>query len=432
MKLKEQSQRCLSLSQQIVYGSTDRALLPSENADTKRQCFQQEMEMGRWRHVSTPPPESIAMDPTARWQRRPSIDEEAKSIDYRRTDKPQGNDWEVLVRRILLNTDQQASVYLQQKLKTCNTDQKQAIFQMVHKNAYALMTNRFGNFLVQRLFEWGTPDQVQALANVMDGHILALTCEPFGCHVVQRALDNVNGETKTRMVMELCQHIPETITHKYACHVWQRVFEIRHMHQSVSVMQRVHQALQGKWTRVALDETGSLVIQNIFENLLEPDKRPVLDEILSNIEEIAKGQWGNWVIQHILEQAEQKQDRERAFDMVLLCGIQLSMDQYASKVVEKALSNGGPCYMERFIHHISTESRSYRPRIALIDIASDQYGNYVVQWIINNAADHHKISVCRLIKRHMVSLRGSKYGQRVAFLVEKTLKHHDVTTYPRH
>ncbi|KAI8334009.1 armadillo-type protein [Chlamydoabsidia padenii] len=339
-------------------------------------------------------------------------------------------DWKALVNRILRTTDQQASIYLQQKLKTCTLEQKQDIFQAVHREAYGLMTNRFGNFLVQRIFEVGTPEQVRLLAQTMKGRVLTLTCEPFGCHVVQKALDSVDEETKASLVTELFERVPDTIIHKSACHVWQKVFEIRWVHYPVSVMSHVYEALKGRWAQVALDETGSLVIQNIFENLPEADKRPILNEILENMFTIARGQWGNWVIQHILEQAENSQDREMAFDMVLQRGIELSMDQFASKVVEKALSIGGPCYMSKFIQHISTASRSHRPRIALIDIASDQYGNYVVQWIINNAAEPYKTNVCKLIKRHMVSLRGSKYGQRVAFLVEKALKHHDITTYP--
>jgi hypothetical protein len=139
--------------------------------------------------------------------------------------------------------------------------------------------------------------------------------------------------------------------------------------------------------------------------------------VLKNIVTIAKGQWGNWVIQHILEQAEKKEDRELAFQTVLDEAIQLSMDQFASKVVEK------------FIDRISTITCSHRPRMALIDIASDQYGNYVVQWLINNANDDQKVCICRLIKRHMVSLRGSKYGQRVAFLVEKVLRSYESPCY---
>jgi hypothetical protein len=107
----------------------------------------------------------------------------------------------------------------------------------------------------------------------MKGHILELTCEPFGCHVVQKALDNVNESIRATLVSELFICIPETITHKYACHVWQKVFEIKwESNTPPPIMKHVHQSLEGKWSQIALDETGSLVIQNIFENLTENDK----------------------------------------------------------------------------------------------------------------------------------------------------------------
>jgi hypothetical protein len=37
-------------------------------------------------------------------------------------------------------------------------------------------------------------------------------------------------------------------------------------------MKYVNEALRGMWHEVALGETGSLVVQNIFENCLENDK----------------------------------------------------------------------------------------------------------------------------------------------------------------
>lgn len=159
----------------------------------------------------------------------------------------------------------------------------------------------------------------------------------------------------------------------------------------------------------------------------------MIEEVLENAVSIAKGQWGNWVIQHILEQAEKAEDREAAFKIVIDEGIQLSTDQYASKVVEKALRIGGQGFAAKFVERISTISSSNRPRVALIDIASDQYGNYVIQWLINNSNQEEKLAICRSIKRHMVSLRGSKYGQRVAFAVEKVLRNNEFTAtiYPQ-
>ncbi|CAO3649212.1 unnamed protein product [Cunninghamella echinulata] len=427
MELQDQNNRFLALNQ--LYESrqknayNENVSILKENADlkSKYQCLLKELEATRNRQVTTPPPETVS-EQIIKWH---WTDDNDRKADYKRLlDKSVVADWDKLIKSIIELNDQQASIFLQQKVKSCSVEQRNDIFKAAHRYAYELMTNKFGNFLVQRIFEHGTPEQIRSLAYTMKGHVLSLTCEQFGSHVVQKALDYVDENTKAELVTELFERIPETIIHKQACHVWQKVFEIVWKNHKISIISHLHNALQGKWTQVALDETGSLVIQNIFENLSDIEKRPVLNEILDNMFTIARGQWGNWVIQHILEQAD-SEDREKAFDMVLHRGIQLSMDQYASKVVEKALSIGGATYMNKFIHHITTESRSHRPRIALIDIASDQYGNYVVQWIINSAPEHHKIHVCKLIKRHMVSLRGSKYGQKVAYLVDKTLKSQD-------
>ena len=68
--------------------------------------------------------------------------------------------------------------------------------------AYPLMVNRFGNFLVQRCFEHGTPEQVVAIANAIRGNTLNLSMDAFGCHVVQKAFDSVPEEYKAIMVHE--------------------------------------------------------------------------------------------------------------------------------------------------------------------------------------------------------------------------------------
>ncbi|KAG0327290.1 hypothetical protein BG000_001012, partial [Podila horticola] len=193
--------------------------------------------------------------------------------NYRRhSEKPAHLDYQMCVDRILQATDQQASIHLQQKLKTSPPEQKIMIIDAILGQAYPLMSNRFGNFLIQRCFEFGTPQQIDALAQAMRGNVLTLACDPFGCHVVQKALDNVEEDCKARIVTEMFRRICDTIVHRYACHVWQKVFEIRWTDAPPAVMTYVNSAVGGRWASVAVDETGSLVVQNIFENCAEHDK----------------------------------------------------------------------------------------------------------------------------------------------------------------
>ncbi|MCJ1285380.1 hypothetical protein MMC26_004720 [Xylographa opegraphella] len=336
-------------------------------------------------------------------------------LNYRRLlDRSVTCNWKYIVDKIVCNNDQQASIFLQQKLKVGTAEQKFEIVEAIVAQAYPLMVNRFGNFLVQRCFEHGTPDQVISIANAIRGNTLSLSMDAFGCHVVQKAFDAVPEDYKAIMVHELLRRIPETVIHRYACHVWQKLFELRWSDSPPQIMKYVNEALQGMWHEVALGETGSLVVQNIFENCLEEDKRPCINEVLASIDIVAHGQFGNWCIQHICEHGAPA-DRSRAVDHVLRYATEYSMDQFASKVVEKCLKIGGADFLERYLERVC-DGRADRPRIPLIDISSDQYGNYLIQYILTHANAQHREIVASHIRKHMVSLRGSKFGSRVGML----------------
>lgn len=194
-------------------------------------------------------------------------------LNYRRLlDRNVNCNWKYIVDKIVCNNDQQASIFLQQKLKVGTPEQKYEIVEAIVAQAYPLMVNRFGNFLVQRCFEHGTPEQVIKIAEAIRGNTLNLSMDPFGCHVVQKAFDSVPEDYKAIMVTELLRRIPETVIHRYACHVWQKLFELRWTETPPQIMKYVNDALRGMWHEVALGETGSLVVQNIFENCLEEDK----------------------------------------------------------------------------------------------------------------------------------------------------------------
>jgi len=336
-------------------------------------------------------------------------------LNYRRLlDRNMSCNWKYIVDKIVCNNDQQASIFLQQKLKVGTIDQKFEIVQAIIDQAYPLMVNRFGNFLVQRCFEHGTPEQVVAIAQAIRGNTLNLSMDAFGCHVVQKAFDCVPEEYKAIMVHELLRRIPETVIHRYACHVWQKLFELRWSDSPPQIMRYVNEALRGMWHEVALGETGSLVVQNIFENCLEEDKRPCITEVLASIDVVAHGQFGNWCIQHICVHGSIP-DRTRAVDHVLRFATEYSMDQFASKVVEKCLKVGSVDFLDRYLDRVC-EARPERPRMPLIDIAGDQFGNYLVQYILTQSDPQRREVVAAHIRKHMVSLRGSKYGSRVAML----------------
>ena len=90
--------------------------------------------------------------------------------------------------------------------------------------------------------------------------------------------------------------------------------------------------------------------------------------MLASIDIVSRGQFGNWCIQHICEHG-MPADRSRAIDHILRHAAEYSMDQFASKVVEKCLKIGGVEFLECYLGRVC-EGRPDRPRIPLIESRS--------------------------------------------------------------
>ena len=82
--------------------------------------------------------------------------------------------------------DQHGSRFIQQKLETANSDEKEQLFREIQPNALQLMTDVFGNYVIQKLFEHGNQIQKKVLAEQMKNHVMELSMQMYGCRVVQK------------------------------------------------------------------------------------------------------------------------------------------------------------------------------------------------------------------------------------------------------
>lgn len=90
--------------------------------------------------------------------------------------------------------DQHGSRFIQQKMEVATVEERNVVFQEIVPtgNGLQLMQDVFGNYVVQKLFEYGSQPQRALLAATMKGRILQLALDMYGCRVVQKVLASLS------------------------------------------------------------------------------------------------------------------------------------------------------------------------------------------------------------------------------------------------
>ena len=92
--------------------------------------------------------------------------------------------------------------FIQQKLERASVVEKDLVFGEILPDAYSLMTDVFGNYVIQKFFEFGTQEQKQTLATNVQGHVLPLSLQMYGCRVIQKALECIPQDQQ--VTREMC------------------------------------------------------------------------------------------------------------------------------------------------------------------------------------------------------------------------------------
>ncbi|KAF7304107.1 ARM repeat-containing protein [Mycena indigotica] len=327
------------------------------------------------------------------------------------------------VSRIIKNADQQASIFLQQKLKVAGAEERSRILDAICARGAEMMMHRFGNWAVQRCLEAATtPEERRKIVACLRGRVVDLATNCYGCHVLQKALDCEEEEVRLLIVSELLMGDPaQTLVNKHASHVWSKIMELSWTSPAPPIFAYVNKSLKGKWAALACHETGSLVVQHAFENLEDSAKEGIVDELLGQgpavFGEVAKSQWGSYCIQHILEHGSEKH-RQMALDHLLAGLLEFASNEQGNKSVVKALKEGGKDTLDKVVKRMCEPAKGAR-RAMIVDLALSLTGSQLIASVLPNADKDQRAALYDCIRGHIVTLRGCKTGSKVIWLFDR-------------
>lgn len=295
-----------------------------------------------------------------------------------------------------VSKDQEGSRFIQKKLDAATAEEIDFTFQEVKKNIGELITDLFGNYVIQKFLEIGTLEQKKEILEAMEESVIPLALHMYGCRVVQKALEC--REINQKIVKKIKGHVIDLVCDQNGNHVIQKCVEC--VDSEFIIKEFEEDAVN-----LSKHRYGCRVIQRIFEN--SSGCFAAINKIISSAKSLVEDQYGNYVIQHILERGSE-QHKKKLIAILSDRIAEYSTHKFASNVMEKCVICGTPedrkCMFAKLMSTSATDN-------TLVRISCDKFGNYVVQRLIDVLRDKEKDELVAYLREHLPELKKSSYAK---------------------
>ncbi|OIW02105.1 hypothetical protein TanjilG_26645 [Lupinus angustifolius] len=317
----------------------------------------------------------------------------------------------------------------------------------VRGHIHLIAKDQYGCRFLQRVFDEGTPQDVQVIFNEIINHVVELTMNPFGNYLMQKLLDVCNEEQRTHMLLIITEEPGQLVRISLNTHgtrVVQKLIETLKTRQQISL---AVSALEPGFLSLIKDLNGNHVVQHCLLCLCNEDKKFIFDaaakycveiathkhgccvlqkcigyssgehleklvaEISANALLLAQDQYGNYVIQFILDLRIPSATASLRFHLEGNY-VQLSRHKFASHVVEKCLVVFNDENRSRVIHELLSSP-------CFEHLLLDPHANYVVQKALLHSEGCMRRLLANKIESHEGICRNSPYSKKIMALLKK-------------
>lgn len=288
--------------------------------------------------------------------------------------------------------DQDGSRFMQKRLERATTKEIEWFFAQIKDDLKTLCFDLFGNYVVQKMLELEISIEV---VHALKQYVSVLSMHMYGCRVIQKIFDVGHGAMIMEFVKDNCRSLLED---QNGNHVLQKAVE-SYLDTSFILDEYKRDSI-----RLCKHKYGCRVIQRLFENSNDEDILLIIDKFALNIESIIDDQYGNYVLQHIIE--TKPLYRTKIINAIINLAPQkiytFSTHKFASNVIEKCV------IVDDNMDFIFLSVIKDKPMVVLL--AADKFGNYVVQRVVDKRKNE---AVIEILRKYGGDLRKSVYAKHI-------------------
>ncbi|KAJ1990635.1 mRNA binding protein puf3 [Coemansia spiralis] len=246
---------------------------------------------------------------------------------------------EVMPKSLQLMTDVFGNYVIQKFFEHGSQVQKHMLAKQMEGHILTLSLQMYGCRVVQKALEHVLTEQQANMVRELDGHVLQCVKDQNGNHVIQKAIERVPAEHIKFIIDSFHGQVYALATHPYGCRVIQRMFEHCDESQTRPLLDELHRFT----TNLVQDQYGNYVIQHVMERGKPVDRSLVCSRVRGHVLQLSKHKFASNVVEKCIAYGELK-DRKALIEEATAVRrdgssnlVNMMKDQYANYVVQKML-----------------------------------------------------------------------------------------------
>lgn len=302
--------------------------------------------------------------------------------------------------------DRQGCRYLQQKIEECSQKERELIANNLMGYLDELVFDQCSNYVIQKLCEY-LPDSAQKkFLNFFLTDLGRIIEHQYSCRVLQKFLEHTSKENVNVIYQTIKNSLILICLSPNGNHIVQRFIEI--LPDRIGEMVDIIKPHVG---RMVVDNCGCRVIQKLFDTYPLEELRVLVDEILLKAKELATNQYGNYIVQYILESGS---DADFAALLREYKGsfFAFSIHKFASNVIEKCIRRANIEQRNDIFNEIICISHKFHAE-RISQLVGDKFGNYVIQRIIEFGREEQQNAIFEVVFNNFNVLSNISFAKHV-------------------
>lgn len=306
-----------------------------------------------------------------------------------------------------MSKDQHGCRYMQRKLEDAAPGHVEAIFTETCPHIIELMTDPFGNYLCQKLFEHCTEEQRTALIKTAAPALPGIALNQHGTRALQKMIEHLHTEEQVATIISALSHkVVDLVQDLNGNHVIQKCLQVL----GAERCQFIYSSVGAACVIVGTHRHGCCVLQRCIDHAQGYQRGDLVAQITKCAFDLVQDAYGNYVVQYILDLDEINYTRPlcQSFRGKVAA---LSKQKFSSNVIEKCLR----------VADLDTKSELIEEMLAgneLERMLRDSFANYVVQTALDYGDVRIKQRMVDAITPILPSIKQTPHGRRIASKIQ--------------